>query len=74
MKPVTKVPRERAADRTVKSLSFPTALLEEIQRIADAQYKGDFTRAVFEGLAKAGSPAARKFLRTNTTLKHSSKK
>lgn len=67
-------PRERAADRVVKSLAFPNVLLEEIQRVADERFKGDFTRAVFEGLAKAGSPAARKFLRTNTTAKFSTKK
>lgn len=63
----------RAPDRIRKTIPFPDALAEQIQAIADEKYHGDFTRAVLEEMAKA-YPAARKFLRTNTTWKHSAKK
>ena len=63
----------RAADRIRKTIPFPDALAEQIQEIADEKYHGDFTRAVLEELAKR-YPAAREFLRTNTTWKHSAKK
>jgi IS5 family transposase len=63
----------RAADRIRKTIPFPDALAEQIQAIADEKYHGDFTRTVLEELAKK-YPAAREFLRTNTTWKHSSKK
>lgn len=66
-------PRDRAANRIRKTIPFPDVLSDEIQRIADEKYHGDFTRAVLEELAKK-FPSAREFLRTNTTGKHSSKK
>jgi hypothetical protein len=48
-------------------------LADEIQAIADEKYKGDFTRAVLEEMARR-FPTAREFLRTNTTSKFSTKK
>jgi hypothetical protein len=66
-------PRDRAANRIRKTIPFPDALAEEIQDIADKKYKGDFTRAVLEEMARR-FPAAREFLRTNTTSKFSTKK
>jgi hypothetical protein len=66
-------PRDRAANRIRKTIPFPDALADEIQAIADAKYKGDFTRAVLEEMARR-FPSAREFLRTNTTGKFSTKK
>ncbi len=66
-------PRDRAANRIRKTIPFPDALADEIQAIADEKYKGDFTRAVLEEMARR-FPTAREFLRTNTTSKFSSKK
>jgi hypothetical protein len=66
-------PRDRAANRIRKTIPFPDALADEIQAIADEKYKGDFTRAVLEEMARR-FPVAREFLRTNTTSKFSTKK
>ena len=66
-------PRDRAANRIRKTIPFPDALADEIQAIADEKYKGDFTRAVLEEMARR-FPTAREFLRTNTTSKFSTKK
>jgi hypothetical protein len=66
-------PRDRAANRIRKTIPFPDALADEIQAIADEKYKGDFTRAVLEEMARR-FPSAREFLRTNTTGKFSTKK
>jgi hypothetical protein len=66
-------PRDRAANRIRKTIPFPDALANEIQAIADEKYKGDFTRAVLEEMARR-FPTAREFLRTNTTSKFSTKK
>jgi hypothetical protein len=66
-------PRDRAANRIRKTIPFPDALADEIQAIADEKYKGDFTRAVLEEMARR-VPTAREFLRTNTTSKFSTKK
>lgn len=63
----------RAADRIRKTLSLPQSLTARIQETADEQYTGDFTRATLEILATR-YPEARKFLRENTTYKHSRKK
>ena len=63
----------RAADRIRKTLSLPKDLTARIQSEADAKYAGDFTRATLELLATK-YPEARKFLRDNTTFKHSQKK
>lgn len=63
----------RAADRIRKTLSLPQDLTDRIQSLADEKYAGDFTRATLEILA-ARYPEARKFLRENTTFKHSRKK
>ena len=65
--------RDRAANRIRKTIPFPDALADEIQAIADEKYKGDFTRAVLEEMARR-FPTAREFLRTNTTSKFSTKK
>lgn len=65
--------RDRAANRIRKTIPFPDTLADEIQRLADNKYHGDFTRAVIAELGKV-YPSAREFLRTNTTFKHSSKK
>ncbi len=72
MKKQTK-PRDRAANRIRKTIPFPDTLADEIQRIADQKYSGDFTRAVLEEMARK-FPSAREFLRTNTTSKFSTKK
>jgi hypothetical protein len=69
----TQKPRDRAANRIRKTIPFPDALADEIQAIADEKYKGDFTRAVLEEMARR-FPSAREFLRTNTTAKFSTKK
>jgi hypothetical protein len=69
----TQKPRDRAANRIRKTIPFPDALADEIQAIADDKYKGDFTRAVLEEMARR-FPSAREFLRTNTTSKFSTKK
>jgi hypothetical protein len=69
----TQKPRDRAANRIRKTIPFPDELAEEIQAIADEKYKGDFTRAVLEEMARRFS-SAREFLRTNTTSKFSTKK
>jgi hypothetical protein len=66
-------PRDRAANRIRKTIPFPDALADEIQAIADEKYKGDFTRAVLEEMARRFT-TAREFLRTNTTSKFSTKK
>jgi hypothetical protein len=66
-------PRDRAANRIRKTIPFPDVLCEKIQAIADEKYKGDFTRAVLEEMARR-FPTAREFLRTNTTSKFSTKK
>jgi hypothetical protein len=66
-------PRDRAANRIRKTIPFPDTLCEEIQRIADEKYNGDFTRTVLEELATKHR-SAREFLRTNTTGKFSTKK
>jgi hypothetical protein len=66
-------PRDRAANRIRKTIPFPDALADEIQAIADEKYKGDFTRAVLEEMARR-FPTAREFLRTNTTSKFSTKR
>lgn len=63
----------RAADRIRKTLSLPQDLTARIQEVADEQYAGDFTRATLEILATR-YPEARRFLRENTTYKHSRKK
>lgn len=63
----------RAADRIRKTLSLPQDLTDRIQSLADDKYAGDFTRATLQILA-ARYPEARKFLRENTTFKHSRKK
>ena len=63
----------RAADRIRKTLSLPQDLTDKIQAMADKQYAGDFTRATLEILATR-YPEARRFLRENTTFKHSRKK
>lgn len=63
----------RASNRIRKTLSLPDILTERIQREADEKYAGDFTRATLEILATR-YPEARKFLRENTTYKHSRKK
>jgi hypothetical protein len=68
-----KQPAGRAADRIRKTIPFPDELADEIQALADEKFHGDFTRAVLEELAKR-YPSARKFLKTNTTWKHSAKK
>ena len=57
----------RAEDRIRKTLSLPKDLTARIQSEAD------FTRATLELLATR-YPEARKFLRDNTTFKHSKKK
>jgi hypothetical protein len=69
----TQKPRDRAANRIRKTIPFPDELADEIQAIADEKYKGDFTRAVLEEMARR-FPSAREFLRTNTTSKFSTKK
>ncbi len=66
-------PRDRAANRIRKTIPFPDTLAAEIQRVADEKYRGDFTRAVLEEMARR-YPEAREFLRTNTTSKFSTKK
>jgi hypothetical protein len=66
-------PRDRAANRIRKTIPFPDALADEIQAIADEKYKGDFTLALLEEMARR-FPTAREFLRTNTTSKFSTKK
>jgi hypothetical protein len=63
----------RAANRIRKTLSLPSDVAEQIQAEADAKYAGDFTRATLELLATR-YPEARKFLKENTTFKHSRKK
>ena len=63
----------RAEDRIRKTLSLPKDLTARIQAEADDKYAGDFTRATLELLATK-YPEARKFLRDNTTFKHSKKK
>lgn len=63
----------RAADRVRKTLSFPKDLTARIQEEADEKYAGDFTRATLE-LLSTRYPEAKRFLRENTTYKHSRKK
>jgi hypothetical protein len=63
----------RAADRIRKTLSLPNDLTARIQAEADAKYSGDFTWATLALLATK-YPEARRFLRDNTTRKHSRKK
>ena len=63
----------RAADRIRKTLSLPQDLTDRIQSLADDKYAGDFTRSTLEILATR-YPEARRFLRENTTYKHSRKK
>lgn len=63
----------RAADRIRKTLSLPQDLTDRIQAMADEKHAGDFTRATLEILATR-YPEAKKFLRENTTYKHSRKK
>jgi hypothetical protein len=63
----------RSAERIRKTLSLPVDLTAKIQAEADEKFAGDFTRATLELLATR-YPEARRFLRENTTFKHSRKK
>ena len=63
----------RAADRIRKTLSLPQDLTARIQEEADENYAGDFTRATI-ALLGTRYVEARRFLRENTTYKHSRKK
>ena len=63
----------RAVDRIRKTIAFPDKVANDLQRLADEQFAGDFTRAVISQLGKV-YPTAREFLRTNKTFKHSAKK
>ena len=63
----------RAKDRIRKTLSLTDTLVAAIQKEADKNYGGDFTRAVLEKMARE-YPEARDFLKNNTTAKHSRKK
>lgn len=63
----------RAKDRVRKTLSLPQELVDAIAAEAEEKYAGDFTRAVIERLGLI-YPEAKRFLRENTTWKHSAKK
>ena len=61
----------RSILRGRKTISYPKILIDAIQKDADLNWGGDFTKAAIEGLRKLYPKEVAEFDRQNVTQKHS---